>query len=186
VSAVEKCPLDVLRWVACGVDLTDTTEMQEVLEIARRTIEYQSQSADGRPIAMRIRFDGASSTAGEISAYPERFEQQIKSIGAEIAGDDLWIERVEIAAVGKLDLESAYSEDSAFGKLLRDILSTPRNPDEISGLRDVVADLRQKIPSEAFGADSVLNLDESQTIKRLVDEAKHMLVGRLLTGREVK
>ena len=186
VSAVEKCPLDVLRWVACGVDLTDTTEMQEVLEIARKTIEYQSQSADGRPIAMRIRFEGASSTADELSAFPERFEQQIKSIGAEIAGDDLWIERVEIAAVGKLDLESAYSEDSAFGRLLKDILSTPQNPNEISGLRGVVADLRQKIPSEAFGADSVLNLDESQTIKRLVDEAKHMLVGRLLAGGEIK
>jgi hypothetical protein len=66
-------------------------------------------------------------------------------------------------------------------------LSTPHNPDEISGLRDVIADLRQKIPSDAFfGAGSVLNLDESQTIKRLVDEAKHMLVGRLLTGGGVK
>jgi len=186
VSAVEKCPVDVLRWVECSVDLTDTAEMREVLELARKTIESQSQSADGRPIAMRIRFEGASSIADELSAFPERFEQQIKAIGAEIAGDGLWIERVENAAVGRLDFESAYSEDSAFGKLLRDILSTPQNPDEISGLRDVIADLRQKIPSEAFGAKSALNLDENQTIKRLVDEAKHMLVGRLLTGGGVK
>ena len=186
VSAVEKCPLDVLRWVECSVDLTDTAEMREVLELTRKNIENQSQSADGRPIAMRIRFEGASSVSDELSAFPERFEQQIKAIGAEIAGDDLWIERVENAAVGRLDFESAYSEDSAFGKLLRDILSTPHNPDEISGLKDVIADLRQKIPSEAFGADSVLNLDENQTIKRLVDEAKHMLVGRLLTGGGVK
>jgi len=186
VSTVEKFPLDVLRWVVCSVDLTDTAEMREVLELARKTIENQSQSADGRPIAMRIRFEGVSSIADELSAFPERFEQQIKAIGAEIAGDGLWIERVENAAVGRLDFESAYSEDSAFGKLLRDILSTPQNPDEISGLRDVIADLRQKIPSEAFGAKSALNLDENQTIKRLVDEAKHMLVGRLLTGGGVK
>ena len=130
---------------------------------------------------MRIRFEGATSISDELSAFPERFELQIKAIGAEIADDDLWIERVENAAVGKLDLESTLSKDSAFGKLLRDILATPLNPDEISGLNDVIADLRQKIPSEAFGADSVLNLDESQTVDRLVDEAKHMLVGRLLT-----
>jgi hypothetical protein len=135
---------------------------------------------------MRIRFEGASSIADELSAFPERFEQQIKAIGAEIAGDELWIERVENAAVGRLDLESAYSEDSAFGKLLRDILSTPHNPDEINGLNDVIADLRQKVPSEAFGAESVLNLDENQTIKRLVNEATHMLVGRLLTGGGVR
>jgi DNA repair exonuclease SbcCD nuclease subunit len=186
ISAVEKCPLDVLRWVECSVDLTDTAEMREVLELTRNIIENQSQAADGRPIAMRIRFEGVSSIADELAAFPERFEQQIKAVGAEIAGDELWIERVENAAVGRLDLESAYSEESAFGKLLRDILSTPHNPDEISGLSDVIADLRQKIPSEAFGAESVLNLDENQTIKRLVNEATHMLVGRLLTGGGVR
>ena len=182
VSTVEKCPLDVLRWVECSVDLTDIAEMRGVLDLARKIIENQRQSADGRPIAMRIRFEGASAVADELSAYPERFEQQIKAIGAEIAGDDLWIERVENVAVGRLDFESVYSEDSAFGKLLREIMSTPHTPDGISGLKDVIADLRQKIPPEAFGAESVLNLDESQTIKRLVEEAKHMLVGRLLTG----
>ena len=36
------------------------------------------------------------------------------------------------------------------------------------------------MPSEAFGSSSVLNLDEIQTVERLVEEAKHMLVGRLL------
>lgn len=181
VSTVEKCPLDVLRWVLCRVNLTDATEMREVLEHVRKAIENERTSADGRPIAMRIRFEGATAISDEIAAYPERFEQQIRALGAEIAGDDLWIERVENAAVGKLDLESALSDDSAFGKLLRDILATPDNADEIGGLRDVIADLRQKIPSEAFSADSVLNLDENQTVERLVEEAKQMLVGRLLT-----
>jgi len=180
ISKVEKFPLDVLRWALCSVDLTDATEMREVLERARKAIETKRGSADGRPIAMRIRFEGATSISDELAAYPERFEQQIKSLGAEIAGDDLWIERVENAVVGKLDLDSTLSDDSAFGKLLKDILVTPGNPDEISGLKDVIADLRQKIPSEAFGADSVLNLDENQTVERLVEEAKRMLVGRLL------
>jgi DNA repair protein SbcD/Mre11 len=181
VSAVEKYPLDVLRWVECSVDLTDAAEMREVLERTRKAVENERTSADGRPIAMRIRFEGATSMSDELAAYPERFEQQIKAFGAEIAGDDLWIERVENAAVGKLDLDSTLSEDTAFGKLLKDILATPNNPDEIGGLKDVIADLRQKIPSEAFGADTVLNLDESQTVERLIEEAKHMLVGRLLT-----
>ncbi len=182
VSTVEKCPLDVLRWVECSVDLTDAAEMREVLERARKSIENERTSADGRPMAMRIRFEGATSISDELAAYPERLEQQIKALGAEIAGDELWIERVENAAVGKLDLESTLSDDSTFGKLLKDILATPDNPDEINGLKDVIADLRQKIPSEAFGANSILNLDEIQTVERLVEEAKHMLVGRLLAG----
>lgn len=181
VSTAEKCSLDVLRWVECVVDLTDAAEMRDVLERTRKSIEIERTSADGRPMAMRIRLEGSTSISDEIAAYPERLEQQIKALGAEIAGDELWIERIENAAVGKLELESALSDDSIFGKLLKDILATPDNPDEISGLKDVIADLRQKIPSEAFGTDSILNLDENQTVERLVEEAKHMLVGRLLS-----
>ena len=186
VGTVEKCPLDVFRWIACGVDLTGTAEMREVYELTRKSIENQRALADGRPVAMRIRFEGATSASDELSAFPERVEQRIKEIGAEIAGDDLWIERVENETAGKLDLASALSGDSPFAKLLKDILAIPRNPDEIGGLKNVIADLRQKIPSEAFGADSVLNLDESQTVERLVDEAKHMLIGRLLTAGGAK
>jgi len=115
-----------------------------------------------------------------MAAYPERLEQRIKALGAEIAGDDLWIERVENAASGKLDLDSTLAEDSAFGKLLKEILATPGNSEEIDGLKNVLADLRQKMP-EGFSPDSVLNLDDGQTVRRLVEEAKHMLVGRLLT-----
>jgi len=186
VSTVEKCSLDVLRWVECSVDLTDAAEMREVLDRTRKSIENERTSADGRPMAMRIRFEGSTSISDAIASYPERLEQQIKALGAEIAGDELWIERIENVAVGKLKLESTLSDDSTFGKLLKDILATPESPDDINGLKDVIADLRQKIPSEAFSADSVLSLDEIQTVERLIEEAKHMLVGRLLTGGGAK
>lgn len=186
VCKVERFSLDVLRWVLCSVDLTDAAEVREVLELTRKAIEEERRSAEGRPIAMRIRFKGATTISDELAAYPERFEHQIKALGAEIAGDDLWIERVENATVGKLDFDSTLSENSALGKLLREILATPGNPEEIVGLKDVIADLRQKIPSEAFGADSVLNLDDKQTVERLVEEARQMLVGRLLTVEGAK
>ena len=181
ISEVEKIPLDVMRWVLCSVDLTDAVEMQEVYERARKAIENERTSADSRPIALRICFKGATLKSDELFAYPERFKQHIMALGAEIASNDLWIERVENATVGKLDLDSKLSEDSAFEKLLKEILATPCNPDEIDGLKDVITEIRQKIPLEAFSADSILNLDENKTVERLVEEAKQMLVGRLLT-----
>lgn len=181
ISKVDKCPLNVFCWALCSVDLTDAIEMREVLERARKAIETERRSADGRPTAMRIRFEGATSISDELAAYPERLGQQIKALGAEIAYDDLWIERVENATVGKLESDSTLSDDSGFGILLKEILATAGDPDEIDGLKDVIADLRRGIPLEAFGADSVLDLDENQTIERLIEEAKRMLAGRLLT-----
>ncbi len=185
VSDVKSVPLDVLRWALCPVDLTDVAEMREVLDCARKAIEKERASAEGRPIATRIRFEGATPMANTLAAFPERLEQQIKALGAEIAGDDLWIERVENATVGKRDLNATLSDDAALGKLLKEILATPGHPDEIDGLNDVIADLRQKIPSEAL-ANSVLNLDDNRTVERLVEEAKKMLVGRLLTVEGAK
>ncbi len=181
VSEIEKCSLDVLRWVNRLVDLTDASEMREVFERTRVSISNEITSAEGRPIAMRIRFEGATPISNELASHPERIEQQIKALGAEIAGDGLWIERVEIATVSKLDLNATLTGESALGKLLEGILATQTNPDEIDGLEDVIAGLRQKIPAEAFSENSFLNLDEFQTVERLVDEAKQMLVGRLLT-----
>jgi len=159
VSEIEKCPLDVLRWVYSHVDLTDASDMIEVLDRARMSISNEGASADGRPIAMRVRFEGATAISNELAAYPERFEQQIKALGAEIAGEDLWIEKVEIATVSKLNLDAVLADGSAFGQLLEGILATPSKPEEINGLEDVVAGIRQKIPSEAFGDDSLFNLD---------------------------
>ena len=182
VASVDKCSLDVFRWVQCTVDLTGTTEMREALERARKSIEDGRTSADGRPMAVRMHLEGATPVSGELAAYPERFEEEIRALGAEIAGEEFWLERIENATVGKIDLEATLSEDSSLGTLLKDILATPDDPDEIDGLEAVIEILRQKIPSEAFGPDSLLKLDELQTVERLVKEARSMLVGRLLMG----
>lgn len=180
VSECEKISLDVLRWSLCEIDCTDIEEQQAVLELVRQALEREQGGAEARPLAMRIRLIGATQLSDKLAAYPDKLEQQIKALGAEIAGDEVWIERVEIATTGKRDLQSALADDTALGGLLNKILNETDDPDDIDGLKDKIAELRQKVPSEALGADSVLDLDDEKIIGRLVDEAKHMLVGRLL------
>lgn len=181
VSEFDRISLDVLRWSLCDIDLTEVDEMREVLERVRKGIDQERASAEDRPLAMRIRLQGATKIADEIAAYPEKLEQQIKALGAETAGDDLWIERIENSTTGKFDLESTLADDNAMGRLLKEILNIGNGIDDIDGLKDKIAELRQKAPSEAFGDDFVLNLDDEQTVHRIVEEAKHMLIGRLLT-----
>ena len=181
VSDIDKISLDVLRWSLCDIDITDVDDMREVLERVRKSIDQERASAEDRPLAMRMRLHGATKIADELAAYPEKLEQQIKALGAETAGDDLWIERIENTTTGKLDLESTLADNNAMGKLLKEILNITNGTDDVDGLKDKIAELRQKAPSEAFSEDSFLNLDDEQTIHRIIEEAKHMLVGRLLT-----
>lgn len=180
VRETEKISLDVLRWTHTQIYLTDIEDRREVLQKIREAIEKEQISAEGRPFAMRIKLKGATRISDQLAAFPERLEKQIKACGAETAGDGLWIERVENITTGKHDLETVLADDNALGKLLKAIISTPDDADQIDGLESEITTLRQKIPLEAFGSDTGFDLNDNQTIQRIIREAKKMLVGRLL------
>ncbi|WP_462269944.1 metallophosphoesterase family protein [Desulfobacter sp.] len=181
VKKIENIPLDVLRWTQIEIDLTDIEERRDLLEKVRESIEQEQTSAEDRPLAMRIKLLGATKLSDQLAAFPEKLEQQIKALGAEIAGETLWIERVENKTQGKYDLETTLADDNALGKLLNSIISTPDDIDRIDGLADKIAELRQKLPSQAFRTDTMLDLNNAQTIKRITQDAKKMLIGRMLS-----
>jgi hypothetical protein len=182
---MEPVSLDVLRWTLTEIDLTDVEDLRDVFEKVRETIEQERAQAEDRPLAMRIKLTGATKLSDHLAAFPEKLEQQIKALGAETAGDDVWIERVENRTLGKYDLETVLADDTSPGQLLRAIVSTPEDPGQIDGLEDKLAELRQKVPPEAFGTGSILDLSDRQVLERITREAKKMLIGRLLaTGEE--
>ncbi len=185
ITEIEKMPLDVLRWTLTEIDLTDIEEPRDVLEKVREAIEQERALAEDRPLAMRIRLKGATKLSDQLAAFPEKLEQQIKALGAETAGDDVWIERVENMTLGKYDLETALADDTSLGQLLKAIISTPEDAGQIDGLEDKIAELRQKVPPEAFGTGTILDLNDIQVLQRITREAKKMLIGRMLaTGGE--
>lgn len=186
VKKIEKIPLDVLRWTQTQIDLTNIEERRDVLEKIRKAIEQERIPAEDRPLAMRLKLTGATKLSDQLAAFPEKFEQQIKALGAETAGDDIWIERVENMTTGRYDLETALAHDNARGKLLKSIMSTPDDVDQIDGLADKIAELRQKLPSQAFETNSILDLSDNQAIKRITREAKKMLIGRMLATESEK
>jgi DNA repair exonuclease SbcCD nuclease subunit len=181
VSRIDRVSLDVMRWSLCSVDVTEAQDLVEVFERVRKGIEREQASAENRPLAMRIRLHGATRMAGALAAYPERLEQQLKALGAETAGDELWIEKIENATTGKLDLATMLASDHAMGRLLKEILELQIDIDLRDKLHDKILELRQKAPLEAFGPDSPFNLDDDHVMGRMVEEAKHLLIGRLLS-----
>lgn len=185
ITETEKISLDVLRWAHTQIDLTDSEDYRDVREKVRKAIEKEQTFAEDRPLAMRIKLKGATRISDQLAAFPERLENEIKALGAETADDNLWIERVENITTGKHDLKTALADDNAPGRLLRAIISAPDDANQIDGLASEIIKLRQNVPPEAFGADTSFDLNDNQTIKRIIGEAKKMLVGRLLeTGGE--
>lgn len=187
ISSVDFRPCDVLRWQVCRIDLDNVSDMAGVLDRIRSEISDHHSSSNDRPLAIRVTLEGAAAVSDEIAAFPDRFEQQVKAIGAEIAGEDVWIEKVENKTTSRNDGEDefSYNDKPAFEKLLREFTAVPDDPEAIDGLKDIVAEISQKLPPELAGDETLLNLDDTSVIQGLLREAKHMLVGRLRkTGRE--
>ena len=182
VSSAVHRELDVLRWIFCLIDLEEVEDRAGLLDRIRQAMTSELDAADGRPVAMRVRFEGASPLADEIAAYPDRMESQVIALAAETAGEDVWIEKVESVATGKLDLDAVLSSDGPLGALLEQIASLPEEMGSIDGLDGIIVDLKQKLPAEAVGSERGLDLDDPEKIASLVREAKKMLVGRLLAA----
>ena len=177
---LEMRSIDVLRWAVLTIDLTGALEMREVWDLTRKEIQAVVKKAEGRPVALRIRYKGSTKMVDQISANPDHFTHEVKARGAEIAGENVWIEKVENHLRGKRDLAAGLSDDSPFGMMLREIIKIDGSPEEINGLDGVLAELKQKLPLEASKNDTGLNLDDEDTIKGLIEEAKQMLVSKLL------
>ena len=180
VSSVDPVALDVLRWVLCRVDASDALDRREVLNRAHAAMTNELAAAEGRILIMRIRLEGVSKAALALAADPERLAQQLKAIAAELGGDDVWVERVENAMTGKRELDEVLADDNPLAKLLSTIVATAPHTDAIEGLAELFEELRKKLPPEALDAEATPNLAAPETLERLVQEAKQMLVGRLL------
>lgn len=180
VTELNPVELDVIRWAYETVDVTGAARISDVLEKTRQKITGSVAKAGGRPLAMRIRYEGVAPVAEKLVSDPGHFNQEIKALGAQTVGDDLWIEKIEYRVSSRLDLKAQQLEDSALGRLLDDILKTPGDPAAIEGLEEIIDDLKQKLPREALSEESNLDLGDSDTLENLVEEARQMLVGRLL------
>ena len=180
VTELEPLALDVFRWAVCAVDLSEARTAGDVMEQVRRSLQKEREDAEDRPLAVRVRLQGATGMADELAARPEFWLQRIRMLGAEMGSGDIWIEKLETAVAGRLDLDAVMAEDSGFARMLGEIRDVPCALDGVPGLSDVVAELVQKIPIEAVGPESGLDLHDPDTVQRLVRESRQMLMGRLL------
>lgn len=128
VRDVRAHSLDVFRWARCTVDVEDAVDPQAVLERLREPLGEALQSAGDRPVAVRVRLEGATRAAGRLASDPEWLTQQVRALAAEIGGDEIWIEKLELQLTGKRDLEAAMAEDSTLGALIGAIRDLPEDP----------------------------------------------------------
>lgn len=186
VESVEHRVLDVVRWASCEVDLGKVNSMQGVLDNASKAMREVLDDAEDRIVATRIRFVGASPVHAELQGKTQWLRHKLLELAAEQFGEGLWIEKVVMATTSKLDRGAVLAGDGALGGLARSILEVRDEPSAVRGLDAVMAAFREKLPAEVFLAEDGLRLDDQEVVAKLIQEAKELLLGKLMeTGGDL-
>jgi hypothetical protein len=147
VSA-EFMPLDAVRWHRAEVDLKGRDGEADLVEVMRDALTQAHQDGDGRPGAVRVVLTGRTSLYEYIERRPHRLRQTTLELAAEIAGDDMWIEKIVNSATPLAHRVDAVSHDETHD--LVSIMQKIAGNAELIGplLAKELEPLRGKLPGE--------------------------------------
>lgn len=185
VTRVEHRTLDVVRWMECSVDLNDVVNLDEVIDRIGHALADAVVEAEDRLLAVRLRLSGTCPAHTRLRAERERVVNECRSLAGSLASGDIWIEKVVFDTRRAESEEAALARDDAFGGLLRSIRDLELDSARLSHLGQEVADLNAKLPLELRSGEAAFALSDPDYIRECLEDAKALLLDRLLTeGRD--
>lgn len=171
---VEVAPLvlDGARWAHLVIDITDATNEDEVIAKVMPAIADAHREAEGRPLAIRITLDGATSLHNQLVTRHDVLEDDIRARALQF-GDDCWVEQIKIKTSPPPRPVVALSAEESLdlGRMLDGAID---DPEFAAILADLIKTVKEKLPKDLH--DDLL-ADDLQA--KLADEARAMLGGAL-------
>lgn len=181
VTRVEHRTLDVVRWMECYVDLDDVINLDEVYDRVGHALADALVEAEDRLLAVRLRLSGSCPVHGRLRAEQERVVNECRSLASSVASGEVWIEKVSFETRRAESEEAALARDDAFGGLLRSIRDLELDSTRLSKFGEEVADLNAKLPLELRSGESAFDPSDPGCIRECLEDAKALLLDRLLT-----
>jgi DNA repair protein SbcD/Mre11 len=175
--SIEPISTSVVPWVQAEVDASGCQTADDVYERVRTGLAGLLSEGKERVTALRLRILGTTDAHTELNRDPEQVRNEAISIANECGNGLLWVERVQVATLPRLDREALLTRDDPIGEIVRIIAGLRDEPTSVAAW-DEIAELQKKLPSEiAEGADPVkLDFD---TLKTAIEEAEGLLLARL-------
>ncbi|HWI70537.1 MAG TPA: DNA repair exonuclease [Baekduia sp.] len=168
---LEERVLDVVRWAVCEVDASALADADEVLAEVSSGLGAAVDAADGRLLAARVRVVGASGAHAELMRDTRRFAWDVRSAAAEVAGDAVWIEKVQ-ARTSPPSAAAAADHDDAFAELSRAVRDA-----DVASLADELAPLASRLPV-GLGWDPT----DAETVRGMLEDVERELPALLQDG----
>jgi DNA repair protein SbcD/Mre11 len=178
-ASAEFIPLDIVRWHGAEVDVRGRNIEAELVEGIREALTQAYRDGDGRPSVVRIVLTGRTSLFQHIERRWDRLRQTTLELADELAGDDLWVEKIINATTPPRERVDAISDDET-----HDLLSIMQ---EIAGNADLVGPLlareleplRAKLPGELKELSCLGLIQAPGMCREVLDRLQPRLAARL-------
>ncbi len=177
VVSVEHQALDVVRWARVEVDVAEADSALAAIDLAAERLAGVASEAEGRLLAARVVFSGASAAHDELVCQPDRWEHEVRNAASSVApGGGVWVERVRFETRRPRTLEHELERSDALGDLLRLVAGLG---EEGTQTADAWAEVRSAKRAEEGGAGDRLDLEQ---LGRSFADLKKKLPGALRIG----
>src|SRR5215471_7168730 len=177
--AAEFVALDVVRWHRAEVDLNGRNIEGELVEGIRGALAQAYRDGDGRPGAVRIMLTGRTSLYQHIERTPHRLRQTTLELAAELAGDDIWIEKIVNSTTAPGERLDAMSSDDTHDLLC--IMQEIAGNTELIGplLAKELEPLRSKLPGELKEHPSLKLMETPGLCREALEKLRPRFAARL-------
>ena len=181
IVGVEHRDLDVMRWSLCELDVSASETVDDIYEQVREGLQSALDSAEGRPVAVRLVLQGTSYAHATLHADQERWIQEYRAMATGLGGAGIWLEKVSIKTKPSVSVDEVLERDDALSGLLRAIRDMELDASALHELAIEISALRQKLPAELLGGDDPYDPTNPDMLKDTLENIKELLVNRLLT-----
>ncbi len=153
VENAEWHALDVVRWQVLEIDLAGVTEEPEVLSRVTKSMAGAVSEAEGRLVAARIVFTGATPLHGSLHRETHHWRAELLGRAQDQGEEAIWIERIKILTSPVYDLAQLAERDT-LTKIVLETLEQARVepgnlPNEIKEMLEVLPpEVRNEVESD--------------------------------------
>jgi DNA repair protein SbcD/Mre11 len=104
-------------------------------------------------LALRIRLLGASNAHASFVRDEERFQAEIASRAYQTAGDQIWLEKIQIDSVPLINVDDLLDRNDPMGDVIRLLRTLGQNPTLLNEMSAELSALAGKLPAEASRPD---------------------------------
>jgi DNA repair exonuclease SbcCD nuclease subunit len=177
VISIETISTSVLLWSEVEIDASDCQTADDFYEKLPALFRRLVSDSHERVIALRVRIAGSSEAHTELNRDPEVIRNEVISLATEFGNGLLWIERVQVATVARVDRQELLTRDDPVGEVMRALVALRQDPARAADCEGI-AELKKRLPKEGAGDAEPIVLDV-RALATAIDEAEALLLARV-------